>query len=380
MELLRINGPGQTPGLLPRLAWARLPDGSDAIIGPRQAGDSINLFRISLNGELVPLTAGGGLEHWPVVSPSGELVFARTEVTPSVWSVPLAPSRESPRREAAPARMFGTSRDGSKLVFGRMLGADRGELVLHDRAKGQDILLASHDDVWNGGGGSFFAQVSPDGTQVAYRLNTPKSFDTYVVSTEGGATKRLKISETFSLASDWSIDGRLLIGECRPTSRGICAADPRHERCSCVTERSARWRASVPELLLGRPWITFMLRRKGATLIAVTPVQPDGSLAGEDHWIHISPPDANAGRSRFSPDGSALYYLLERASVLTLVRHAMDPITKRPVSAPVVLSTVSTDRTSLLPGPIVNLVSVTRDRVFFNLTEAHGNIWLTRLE
>jgi hypothetical protein len=62
-----------------------------------------------------------------------------------------------------------------------------------------------------------------------------------------------------------------------------------------------------------------MLRRNGVTVIAVTPVLPDGGLAGEDRWSRISSAHAN-GRSRFSADGSALYYLLERASVLTLVR------------------------------------------------------------
>ena len=126
------------------------------------------------------------------------LIFTRTDVTPSVWSLPLAPSGEPPRREAAPARMFGASRDGSKVVFGRMLGAVRGELVLRDRAKGTDTVLASHE-VDDGGTGSFFAHVSPDGTQVAYRANVGGFAGTYIVSTEGGATRLLKGSKTFDL-------------------------------------------------------------------------------------------------------------------------------------------------------------------------------------
>jgi hypothetical protein len=149
-----LTGPGQSPGLLPRLAWARLRDGSDAIITPRQSGDSINLFRVSLNGEFVPLTSGGGLEHWPVVSPSGELVFTRTEVTPSVWSHPLAPSREPPRREAAPARMFGTC--GTVRSCVRPMPAPSRRPVSMT-ARRPDIVLASHDDIWNGGAGPLCA-------------------------------------------------------------------------------------------------------------------------------------------------------------------------------------------------------------------------------
>jgi len=122
---------------LPRLAWARLRDGSDTIVVPRRAGDNVNLFRVKLDGGLVPLTSGAGLEHWPVVSPSGELIFTRTDVRPSVWSLPIVPSGEPLRREAAPARMFGASRDGSKVVFGRMLGAVRGEVVAELEIVGQ---------------------------------------------------------------------------------------------------------------------------------------------------------------------------------------------------------------------------------------------------
>ena len=75
-----------------------------------------------------------------------------------------------------------------------------------------------------------------------------------------------------------------------------------------------------------------------------------------------------------------MYYLMERSSVVTLVRQALNPQTKNPVKAPVTLATVTAIRSGLLPAPIVNVISVTKDRVFFNLGEAHGNVWLTRLE
>ena len=161
---------------------------------------------------------------------------------------------------------------------------------------------------------------------------------------------------------------------------GICALDPSADAARVLLSDAKGGELLYPSYSWDGRWVTFMLRRNGVTVIAVTPVLPDGALAGEDRWIRISSADANAGRSRFSPDGSALYYLLDRASVLTLVRQAVDPATKRPVSAPVTLSTLSAIRAGLLPVSVVNLISVTRDRVFFNLVEARGNVWLTRLE
>jgi hypothetical protein len=88
-----------------------------------------------------------------------------------------------------------------------------------------DTVLASHE-LDNGGGGSFLAHVSPDGTQVAYQASVGGFFGTYIVSTAGGAARLLKGSKTVNLGSDWSLDSRSLIGECRPTSLGNCTLDP----------------------------------------------------------------------------------------------------------------------------------------------------------
>jgi Tol biopolymer transport system component len=374
-------GEGLDPGiLLPRLAWAARADTSEAMVVPRRFGDSINLFHLNEDGTFRPLTSGTGLEHWPVVSPQGELVFTRTEVAASVWSLPLTPGDATPRREVAPARMFGVSRDESKLVFGRMLGSERGELVLRDRTRNTDTVLATHD-VINGGAGSFFAHVSPDGKQVAYRVNVAEvGPTTFIVSTEGGATRRLSASMQFALAGDWTPDGTSLIGECRPTARGICFVDPVADTARVAQSDPKGGELLYPSYSWDGRWITFMLRRGTATVIAVTPVRPDGSVGGEADWVRVSPFDANAGRSRFSPDGSAIFYLLDRGSVVTLVRQALEPRTKQPVGAPVALTTVTAIRPGLLPAPIANIISVSKDRVFFNLGEAHGNVWLTRLE
>lgn len=286
----------------------------------------------------------------------------------------------APTREVAPARMFGVSRDGSKLVFGRMLGSERGELVLRDRTRSTDTVLATHDVV-TGGAGSFFSHVSPDGKQVAYRANVAGTAGgTFIVSTEGGTTRMLNASKAFSLVSDWSPDGTRLIGECRPTSRGICMVDPVADTAHVALSDPQGGELLYPSYSWDGRWITFMLRRGSVTVIAATPVGRDGSLASESDWVRISPPDANAARPRFSPDGSAIFYLLDRRSVVTLVRQVVDLRTKQPIGTPATLTTVTAVRPGLLPGPIVNLISVSEDRVFFNLAEAHGNVWLTRLE
>jgi hypothetical protein len=74
-----------------------------------------------------------------------------------------------------------------------------------------------------------------------------------------------------------------------------------------------------------------------------------------------------------------VYYESTRGSVVTLVRQQLDLVTRRPVKQPVRLATVQTVPSGLFLAPTVNVLSVTRDRVFFNNIDARSNIWMTTL-
>jgi hypothetical protein len=126
-------------------------------------------------------------------------------------------------------------------------------------------------------------------------------------------------------------------------------------------------------------WVVFMWRRGGRTVVCATPFRDDGTLDGAAAWVVISPDDAEAARPRFSPDGSSVYYESTRGSVVTLVRQQLDLVTRRPVKQPVRLATVQAVPSGLFLAPTVNVLSVTRDRVFFNNIDARSNIWMTTL-
>src|SRR5437667_4994594 len=157
-------------------------------------GDSLNLFRIGLDGVLSAVTQGTGWEAGAAVSATGEMVFTRAEYLPTVWSMPVdgnAGAAQPPRKEAAPAGLFGVTRDGSTLVFGRMAGMTKGELVARDVAAGTETVIASHE-LATGGIGSFWTQVSPDASQAVYRMNPgPAKLGHCLVSLTGGAARCL---------------------------------------------------------------------------------------------------------------------------------------------------------------------------------------------
>jgi Tol biopolymer transport system component len=272
--------------------------------------------------------------------------------------------------------MFGTSADGSRLVFGRMLGAEQGQIILRDRERGSEAVLASHQ-VRGAGGGSFWPQVSPDGARVIYRTQF-QGLDHYVVATAGGTPRQIP-RQILTLASDWSHDGRRIIGECAPLGQ-ICEYLPDKDSGRPILADPSGAQLLYPSFSWDDRWVAFMRRQEGRTRIMVTPVRDDGSLAGSDAWIPISSDDVDGARPRFTPDGATLFYLETRGNVMILVRQPLDPKTKRPVGVSASLAGVQNIPQSVFNIGLQNVLTVTRDRLFYNTAEVRANVWTTRIE
>jgi Tol biopolymer transport system component len=354
---------------LQRVSWFRVRNGSDGLILSLRSGDSQNLFRMSLNGATEPLTQGTGREAWPTVTASGDVVFERTEAAPTIWSLrPEGGDSERPRRETAPGLTFSVSRDGSKLVFGRLIGGGLGQFVLLDRTSGVETVLATHE-LGNGGVGSFWAQLSPDGSQAVYRVFGPQTGQFLVSTTGGGPRLVAKLDSGFGLPSDWSVDGKRILGECLRTTEGIWELDP-STGAAHKFAKDPKAELLYPSWSWDEKWMTFMRRSAGKTEIWVAPVRGEG-LAGEIEWIRISPQDATGARSRFAPDGASVFYLLDENGNRSLVRQLLSP-QKRPMGPPQKLAPIPINA-----GLTTNsTIGVSEDRVFFNTVEIRGNIWL----
>jgi hypothetical protein len=256
-----------------------------------------------------------------------------------------------------------------------MLGIEEGQLVLRDRTKGSETILATHL-VRLEGSGSFWPQISPDGTRVIYRVNDAQ-INHFMVSTDGGAPRRLPVATTFNLATDWSRDGKRVIGECFPLEDGICDLIPEENRIRSVARDPNRSQLLYPSFSWDGRWIVFMSRAAARTRIAMVPVGDDGVAAGADRWVMVPLEDADGGRPRFSPDGASLYFYLTTGSVTTLVRQSLDPVTKAPRGNPVKLASVLSVPNSIFNIGMQPVITVTRDRLFFNTVEMRSNLWMT---
>ena len=372
----------QGPIMWSRMSWYRLASGREGLAIVWRHGDTANLYRLSLDGTRQPITQGTGWESWPSVSTAGQVVFTRAENTPTLWSLPVAASpdaNERPHKEAAAAEIFSPSRDGTRLVFGRMLGTHQGELILRD-TKGGETVLATHDGIY--ANGAIWLQMSPDGSQVLYRLLGPQVSGHYLIPATGGTPKFLQSMKEFNLASDWFPDGTRVLGECTPTTAGICALDPATGTVTRLLQDKEGELLSPSWSWDGR-WVTFMRRRRGSgTRICVTPVRQSASFGGEPEWIEISPSGTFSTRPRFAPDGNSIFYLSNLKGVLTLVRQALDPASKRPRGVPARLAPVQVFPTSVAYsiGAPTSVLAVSSTRVFFNAIEVRSNVWMTSIE
>jgi eukaryotic-like serine/threonine-protein kinase len=400
---LPVTGNAQRE-LLPiasRVQWYRLAQGSsrEELILPMRNGDSMNLYRIGLDGSISAVTQGTGWEGAAAVSGNGEMVFTRAEYLPTVWSMPLegrAGAAERPRKEAAPAGLFGVSRDGAKLIFGRMAGLTKGELVSRELAAGTETVIATHELI-TGGIGSFWTHVSPDASQAIYRMNSNRgrgSIGHCLLSLMGGAPEcratacsagsrescELLLDPRFSLASGWRPDGTRVLGECE--DGGICELNPADWNVRQIVHKPAGEVLLYPSYSWDGKWIAFMQRGGGLTAITMARVTANGTVAPRSEWVRISPAEVKAAaRPRFSADGKLIFYIKNEGGVQHLVRQPVDLAAGRAGGPAVVIAPVQ-----IFPawfadsiGSPTSTVEVSKDRVYFNSVELRGNVWTTSL-
>jgi hypothetical protein len=370
-------------GMATRVQWRPAgPRFREGLIVPLRNGDSVNLFGAGMDGVFSPITQGTGREAEASVAGNGEMVFTRAEYHPAIWSLAAdATAQVTPRREAAPATLFTVSRDDARLVFARMVGLTRGDLVSRDLASGNETVIASHEVV-PGGFGNFWSQLSPDASQVVYKLVPHRLRVTQcLISLGAGAPRCEETKDRFSLASDWKPDGSRIVGECE--NGAICEMNPADFSARQIVGKPPDVELLYPSYSWDGKWLAFMHRSRGVTAITMARVSADGSIAPQANWVRVSPPEIRAAsRPRFTREGKAMFYIRNEGGVQHLVRQPVDLAAGQAAGPPVDIAPVqiySTWFADSLGSPSTT-VQVSANRVFFNSVEFRGNVWATRLD
>jgi hypothetical protein len=102
--------------------------------------------------------------------------------------------------------------------------------------------------------------------------------------------------------------------------------------------------------------------------------------SGEDRWIWITDDATFHDKPRWSADGNLLYCVYDHDDFRCIRAQRLNPATKRPVGSPLDVYHSHGARRSLMNAGIPFMeISLSRDRMVFNLEERTGNIWMGEL-
>jgi Tol biopolymer transport system component len=193
--------------------------------------------------------------------------------------------------EPRPDLVFVSTRDGDYALYG--MNADGGR---------QKRLSDEEPDTETTQGVYFQLDpaFSPDARRIAYAGRRGGSFDIYVMSVDGGRTRRLTTSGADQQSPTFSPDGKqIAFASVQPADLWVMAADgtkARRLRGEPAEETEPAW---SPD---GR-WIAFVRRTPGTDIREIWVVRPDGS--GRRRVTSLG---AGSYSPAWSPDSSRLAF------------------------------------------------------------------------
>jgi Tol biopolymer transport system component len=356
-------------------AWLRRGS-REGVLFDGAGGPAAGPVWLQFNGEMSVLGERRGETALSAVSQAGDVVLTQHDGDNGVWQ--LDPGSREPRRLASALGHFGVSRDGRTIVFGRLISGGSGELVVRDLGTGAEQVFASHDSI-SFSVGSIWPQMSPDGRRVVYRV-VGQNGGHYLLDLASGQVKRLASLQEFQLGSDWSADGRRVLGECPQPTFGICDMDIDSGKVTVIVRHSTD-QLIYPSWSADGTWVVFGRRKPGGpSTVWSALVEGESRIATEDKWVQLSPPGVDGQRPRLSLDRSTLYYIAGAAGVRRLMSRRLTS-TMRPAadSEPVISFPVEVLVVTTGGGPYP-LISVTERGLFFSTIARRGNLFLGRIQ
>jgi Tol biopolymer transport system component len=338
--------------------------------------------RVSLVASPVDLPSTSFNQVGAVIDSAGDLMFSRSEVFASIWSLAGRLENGASQEIVTGIGHFAVSRDGSTLAYGRLASQKGGELAVRNLRTGEERVFAAHD-LLNAGYGSIWPQVAPDGRQVFYRLAPGEpggESGHFILRVDTGEARKVAGLAEFQLGSDWTADGKRVLGECPAPGFGICELDPESGAVRKVFVHPTD-QLLYPSQSWDGNWTVFGRRKPGGMAGIWIARATAAGIESEGHWKEISPPNTDNSRPRFSADGGSVYYVLGQGGMRQFAAQRIDARTgaaSRPLSLPLRRPLELTALTG--GGGPYPLIAVTDGAVYCSAKVLRGNIWAAKLQ
>jgi len=357
-----------------------------------EADDTQNVWRVTVDPVTEAwvdgperLTTGAGEETNMALSPDGtRLVFTATSSRTRLWAFPFDPARGRVTGEPYPITDgstgevdFDARADGSKVAY-RTVRAGRNELWERSIVEGQERLLLSSKD-W------LFIKPrwSPDGAKLAFSRCAARddSIAVAVLNTDGSGERVLtKPGHVEMDGSDWSNDGKAILGACRfsrserystclvPASGTSEAADPTVRVIASDPKRNLYNQRFSPD----QRWISFLahdLSYASTSTVYVIPVEGGTWRAITDgSWFDDKP--------RWGPDGRVVYFVSNRTGVANVWARRFDDAIGTPIGEPFPVTSFRTAQFQLTSRTVQMDIAITATHLLLPMTESRSEIWM----
>jgi Tol biopolymer transport system component len=359
------------------------------------AGERRSLWRITVDPRTLAwiggperLTSGTTADEDLAVSPDATRVaFAANSSRTRLWAFPFDPISGAITGAGQPVTSGGageqdadTPDDGSKLVY-RAMRSGRQEVWERTVADGRERLLVSSGE-WL----LSRPRWSADGTHLAYlrRRASAKghSLDAAVAvfAVDRRQERLLTRPGTDALVpSDWSTDGRTLLGGCpQGASRrvGTCLLDVRE---SDQPNATLRVLAADPgrnfyeqRFSPDQRWISFISVSATDAGVSTVCIMP----AAGGPWRAVTDGRAYDDKPHWAPDGRTIYFVSPRDGALNVWGRRFDTTRGTPVGVPFQVTTFSGPRQMISASLAQMQIALTADRLFLPITETQSEVWI----
>ena len=179
--------------------------------------------------------------------------------------------------------------------------------------------------------------------------------------------------------SDWSDDGRTLLGDCRAVAgeaMGICSiavpgVGDAPSGLHVLFHDPAR-NLYGPRFSPDHRWVSFVAVDVDGSSTSRVYLAP---IAG-GAWIPLTDGRSFDDKARWAPDGRTVYFISDRDGHLNVRSRKFDPIAGVPVGETFPVTSFESPRRGL-PANIAQIeFAIAQHRLFLPLTETEGDVWI----